>query len=128
MSNSLDTKLTAKVFTMAFESSASNRGMFYSDQASTYTSRNYRQLLWRYQMEQSVNRRGNCWIITRCRLIQEYKSRMGTTTGYRPFAETENAVVKYIIEYYSQVRPLSYNCSLTPNESEKSFSVSIKRK
>ena len=43
------------------------------------------------------------------------------TTGYRSFTEGENAVVKYIIGYYSQVRPHSYNGGLTPNELEKRY-------
>ncbi|AKK51563.1 hypothetical protein PPECC33_p3142 (plasmid) [Escherichia coli PCN033] len=30
--------------------------MFHSD-----TSRQFRQLLWRYQIRQSMSRRGNCW-------------------------------------------------------------------
>jgi putative transposase len=62
MSNSPETKLAAKALTMAFESRGRPKGvMFHSDQGSTYTSRNYRQLLWRCQIEQSMSRRGNCW-------------------------------------------------------------------
>ncbi|GAA6171998.1 hypothetical protein NBRC116592_16680 [Colwellia sp. KU-HH00111] len=38
----------------------------------------------------------------------------------------ENAVVKYIIGYYSQVRPHSYNGGLTPNESEKRYWLEYK--
>jgi putative transposase len=58
---SVDTTLAAKALSMAFESRGRPKGvMFHSDQGSTYTSRNYRQLLWRYQIEQSIGRRGNC--------------------------------------------------------------------
>ncbi|HBJ0382599.1 TPA: DDE-type integrase/transposase/recombinase, partial [Escherichia coli] len=32
-----------------------------SDQGSHYTSRQFRQLLWRYRIRQSMSRRGNCW-------------------------------------------------------------------
>lgn len=56
MFNSPDTKLTVKALTMAFESRR-----FHSDQGSTHTSRNYRQMSWLYQIEQSMSRRGNCW-------------------------------------------------------------------
>jgi putative transposase len=56
MSYSPDTKLAAKALSMAFESRRRPKGvMFHSDQGSTYTSRNYRQLLWRYQIEQSMS-------------------------------------------------------------------------
>jgi putative transposase len=62
MSYSPDTKLAAKALSMAFESRGRpSNVMFHSDQGSTYTSRNYRQLLWRYQIKQSMSRRGNCW-------------------------------------------------------------------
>ncbi|MBD3755972.1 MAG: DDE-type integrase/transposase/recombinase [Gammaproteobacteria bacterium] len=34
--------------------------MFHSDQGVQYSSLKYRQRLWRYQIEQSMSRRGNC--------------------------------------------------------------------
>jgi putative transposase len=58
----LKTKLVSKALTQAFESRGKPKGlMFHSDQGSQYTSRDYRQLLWHYHIEQSVSRRGNCW-------------------------------------------------------------------
>ncbi len=35
--------------------------MFHSDQGSHYTSKSFRQLLWRYRIKKSMSRRGNCW-------------------------------------------------------------------
>ena len=35
--------------------------MFHSDQGCHYTSLKFRQTLWRFQIEQSMSRRGNCW-------------------------------------------------------------------
>ncbi|RRW95750.1 hypothetical protein EGJ56_25510, partial [Pandoraea apista] len=32
-----------------------------SDQGGQYGSRKFRQRLWRYRIEQSMSRRGNCW-------------------------------------------------------------------
>ena len=62
LSYSPDTKLTTKALTMAFESRGRPKGiMFHSDQGSHYTSKNYRQVLWRYQIKQSMSRCGNCW-------------------------------------------------------------------
>ncbi len=128
MSNSPDTKLTAKALTMAFESRGRPKGvMFHSDQGSTYTSRKYRQLLLRCQIEQSMSRRGNCWDNSPMeRFFRSLKTEWIPTTGYRSFTEAENAVVKYIIGYYSRVRPHSYNGGLTPNESEKRYWLEYK--
>ncbi len=62
MSNSPDSALTGKALTMAYESRGKPSGvMFHSDQGCHYTSKKYRQLLWRYRITQSMSRRGNCW-------------------------------------------------------------------
>lgn len=62
MSFSPDSKLTMKALEMAWETRGKPVGvMFHSDQGSHYTSRQFRQLLWRYRIRQSMSRRGNCW-------------------------------------------------------------------
>ena len=62
MSFSPDSRLTMKALEMAWETRGKPGGvMFHSDQGSHYTSRQFRQLLWRYQIRQSMSRRGNCW-------------------------------------------------------------------
>lgn len=62
MSFSPDSRLTMKALEMAWETRGKPVGvMFHSDQGSHYTSRQFRQLLWRYRIRQSMSRRGNCW-------------------------------------------------------------------
>ena len=62
LSYSPDSALTEKALSMAFEARGKPKGvMYHSDQGSHYTSRSFRQLLWRYQIRQSMSRRGNCW-------------------------------------------------------------------
>jgi putative transposase len=101
--------------------------MFHSAQGSTYTSRNYRQLLWRYQIEKSMSCGGNCWDNSLMeRFFRSLKTEWVPTTGYRSFIEVENAVVNSIIGYYSTVGPHSYNGGLTPNESEKMYWLEYK--
>jgi putative transposase len=61
-SKSPDSALTAKALTMAYESRHRPEGvLFHSDQGSHYTSTSFRQYLWRYRINQSMSRRGNCW-------------------------------------------------------------------
>lgn len=56
MSFSPDSKLTIKVLEMAWETRGKPAGvMFHSDQGSHYTSRPFRQLLWRYRIRQSMS-------------------------------------------------------------------------
>jgi len=62
MSLSPDSRLTSQALYMAYEARGRPKGvMFHSDQGSHYTSRHFRQQLWRHQLTQSMSRRGNCW-------------------------------------------------------------------
>lgn len=57
-----DTDLVIKVFEMAYEQRGRpQQVLFYSGQGAQCASRLFRQRLWRYRMEQSMSRRGNCW-------------------------------------------------------------------
>lgn len=57
LSLSPDTTLTLKTLQMAWEMRGQPKGvMFHSDQGSHYTSLDYRQRLWRYQIVQSLSR------------------------------------------------------------------------
>lgn len=123
MSLSPDSKLTGKALTMAFESRGRPKEvLFHSDQGSHYTSRKYRQLLWRYQIKQSLSRRGNCWDNSPMeRFFRSLKTEWIPVNGYRNFAEAKAQIIRYITGYYSQLRPHQYNGGLTPNESERLF-------
>ncbi len=106
MSYSPDTNLTAKALTMAFESRGRPKNvMFHSDQGCHYTSKKYRQLLWRYQIKQSMNRRGNCWDNAPMeRFFRSFKSEWMPKIGYTSFNEAKAAVINYISGYYSKVK------------------------
>ena len=123
MSLSPDSELTCKALMMAFEARGRPKGLlFHSDQGSHYTSRRFRQQLWRYRIEQSMSRRGNCWDNAPMeRLFRSLKSEWIPTNGYHSFKDAEQAITDYLVGYYSQVRPHSYNGGLTPNESERLF-------
>ena len=123
VSLSPDSKLTGKALSMAFESRGRPKDvMFHSDQGSHYTSRKYRQLLWRYRIKQSLSRRGNCWDNSPMeRFFRSLKSEWIPESGYQSFAEAKEQIVRYITGYYSQIRPHQYNGGLTPNESERLF-------
>lgn len=128
MSLSPDSRLTGKALSMAYEARGKPRGvMFHSDQGSHYTSRKYRQLLWRYQIKQSLSRRGNCWDNSPMeRFFRSLKTEWIPTTGYCHFAEAQQKIIRYIIGYYCQLRPHQYNGGLTPNESERLFWLNSK--
>jgi putative transposase len=67
MSLSPNSQLTGQALSMAYERRGRpNNVMFHSDQGCHYTSTYFRQLLWRYQIKQSMSRRGNCWERAAC--------------------------------------------------------------
>lgn len=123
ISLSPDSDLTGKALTMAFEGRGKPKElMYHSDQGSHYTSRRFRQLLWCYQIKQSMSRRGNCWDNAPMeRFFRSLKTEWVPETGYRSFVEAKHAVTNYIIGYYSQVRPHQHNGGLSPNVAEQKF-------
>jgi len=123
MSYSPDSALTSKALSMAFETRGRPKGvMFHSDQGCHYTSKKYRQLLWRYRIKQSMSRRGNCWDNAPMeRFFRSFKTEWMPTVGYQSLVQANAAVVNYIMGYYSKVRPHQHNGGLTPNQSERRY-------
>ncbi|MDF7412654.1 IS3 family transposase [Providencia hangzhouensis] len=123
LSTSPDTQLTLKALQMAWEMRGQPKGlMFHSDQGSHYTSLEYRQRLWRYQITQSLSRRGNCWDNSPMeRFFRSLKHEWMPSMGYESLKEAERRIIGYITGYYSGIRPHWYNGGLTPNESERLF-------
>ena len=115
--------INRKALSMAFESRGKPKGvMFHSDQESHYTSRYYRQRLWRYQMKQSLSRQGNCWDNSPMeRLFKRLKTEWVPRNGYRYLSEVVRSVNDYVMRYYNTVRPHQYNGGLTPDESERRY-------
>lgn len=85
ISFSPDSKLTASALEMTWEARGKPDGvMFHSDQSSHYTSRQFRELLWRYRIKQSMSRRGNCRdnSLMEC-VFQSLKNEWVPVTGLR---------------------------------------------
>ena len=123
LSLSPDSALAKKALTMAYESRGNPDGvMFHSDQGCQYTSLAYRQQLWRYQMEQSMSRRGNCWDNSPMeRFFRSLKTEWVPETGYRTFEEAKANITDYIIGYYNRFRPHKNNGGLPPAVAEKKY-------
>lgn len=123
ISSSPNSQLTSKALRMAFESRGRPKGLlFHSDQGCHYTSLKFRQTLWRFQIKQSLSRRGNCWDNAPMeRFFRSLKTEWVPTTGYDSFNEAKREIMRYITGYYSQLRPHTFNDGLTPNETEARF-------
>jgi putative transposase len=118
LSNSPDSELTMQALMMAYESRGKPKDViFHSDQGTHYTSRKFRQRLWRYQITQSMSRRGNCWDNAPMeRFFRSLKTEWVPLIGYNNFNEAKRAIIAYIMNYYNQLRPHRYNAGISPNE------------
>ncbi len=128
MSLSPDSELTVNALRMAYESRGRPQNvMFHSDQGSHYTSRKYRHMLWKCQIKQSMSRRGNCWDNSPMeRFFRSLKTEWVPTYGYGSFAQAQQHIVKYLIGYYSQLRPHQHNDGMSPNRAEENYWINYK--
>lgn len=123
ISKNPDSELTKKALRMAYESRGKPyRVLFHSDQGCHYTSKSYRQLLWKYGMRQSLSRRGNCWDNAPTeRFFRSFKSEWMPKAGYSSFNLGVKAIHRYINDYYNRYRPHRNNNGLSPNEAEDQY-------
>jgi putative transposase len=128
MSLSPNSELTSNALRMAYESRGRPKGvMFHSDQGSHYTSREFRQTLWQCQITQSLSRRGNCWDNAPMeRFFRSLKTEWVPPYGYHSFEQAKHHIVKYIIGYYSQLRPHRHNAGASPNKKEEQYWINYK--
>lgn len=93
--------------------------MFHSDQGSHYTSIEFRQMLWRYRVKQSMSRRGYCWDNALMeRFFRSLKTEWMPVYGYANHGQAEADVLRYLTDYYNHQRPYSYNGYQTPVDAE----------
>jgi putative transposase len=128
ISNSPDSELTMQALMMEYESRGKPKDViFHSDQGTHYTSRKFRQRLWRYQITQSMSRRYNCWDNAPMeRYFRSLKTQWIPLIGYKNFNETKQAIINYIMDYYNKTRPHTYNDGISPNESERRYKLNYK--
>lgn len=120
MSKRPNTQLTSQALNVAFERRGKPTGvLFHRDQGCHYTSLQYRQLLWRYQIKQSLSRRGNCRDNSPMeRFFRSLKTEWVPHLGYSSFEEAKREAYRYITSYYNTVRPHSFNGGLAPTKAE----------
>lgn len=116
-----DAELVIKALDMAYEQRGKpQQVLFHSDQGSQYASRLFRQRLWRYRMEQSMSRRGNCWDNSPMeRLFRSLKSEWIPATGYVTASEAQRDISHYLMHRYNWVRPHQFNDGLPPAVAEE---------
>ncbi|HCK5608300.1 IS3 family transposase [Pseudomonas aeruginosa] len=116
-----DAELVIKALDMAYEQRGQpQQVLFHSDQGAQYASRLFRQRLWRYRMQQSMSRRGNCWDNSPTeRLFRSLKSEWIPSTGYLTAQEAQRDISHYLMHRYNWIRPHQFNDGLPPAVAEE---------
>ncbi|MCV0061852.1 IS3 family transposase [Pseudomonas aeruginosa] len=116
-----DAELVIKALDMAYKQRGKpQQVLFHSDQGSQYASRLFRQRLWRYRMQQSMSRRGNCWDNSPMeRLFRSLRSEWGPSTGYLTAQEAQRDISHYLMHRYNWIRPHQFNDGLPPAVAEE---------
>jgi len=123
LSLSPDSQLTISALKMAYSSRGEpKKVMFHSDQGMHYTSLKFKQTLWKFQIKQSMSRRGNCWDNAPMeRFFRSLKTEWIPKNGFTSFVDAQKEINTYIIQYYCSLRPHQHNNGKTPNEAERIF-------
>lgn len=89
-----DAELKIKALDIAHDQCGRSSGLlFNSDQGSQYASRLFRQRLWRYRINQSMSRRGNCWDYAPMeRVFRSLNTELIPTLGYRTAQEAQRDI------------------------------------
>jgi putative transposase len=125
LSDRPDAELVVKALDRAYEQRGKPTGvLFHSDQGSQYASRLFRQRLWRYRMEQSMSRRGNCWDNAPMeRVFRSLKSEWVPSLGYRSIPDARKDIGDYLMNYYNRQRPHTFNDGMPPVIAEEKLKI-----
>lgn len=125
MSAHPDAELVCKALEMASEQRNRPKGLlFHSDQGSQYASVKFRQCLWRYGIQQSMSRRGNCWDNAPMeRVFRSLKSEWIPHLGYMSYSQARQDISDYLMRHYNGVRPHQYNQGLSPVAAEEKLNL-----
>jgi putative transposase len=120
-----DAELVSRALDRAYQLRGKPKGvMFHSDQGSQYGSRMFRQRLWRYQIQQSMSRRGCCWDNAPMeRLFRSLKTEWIPSSGYDSLLAAQKDIGVYLMAYYNWQRPHTFNGGLSPAMKEKQLNL-----
>jgi putative transposase len=88
MSKTLDTQLATDALNMAIRRRAVSPAILHSDQGSTYATAEYRTLLSRHGIRQSMSRKGDCWDTQYTMKVDDRPSLTRAGIGQRALALT----------------------------------------
>lgn len=121
MSKTMSRHLVIDAFNMAWINRDEPEGLiFHSDRGSQYASNDFRDLLGRCCVSQSMSRAGDCWdnacsesFFASLKKEEVYMSPIYPTRKY-----AKDCIFEYIELFYNDYRPHSFNDGVSPNHFE----------
>lgn len=97
MSRSLDCQLAMDALNMAISRRGSGPALLHSDQGSTYAAAEYRALLGRHTIRQSMSRKGDCW-------DNALKTELVMHCDYKTRDQARASLFEYMEVFYNRQR------------------------
>ena len=125
MGRAVDCKLTIDALTMAIRQRGSAPAVLHSDQGSTYAAADYRALLQRYGIRQSMSRKADCWDNAPMEsFFHTLKTELVMHEDYRTRDQARASIFDYMEVFYNRQRrhssisyeaPLAFETQQSPN-------------
>jgi len=111
MSKALDAKLAMEALNMAIHQRGTAPAILHSDQGSTYAAADYRQLLTRHAIRQSMSRKGNCWDNAPMEsFFHTLKTELVMNCDYKTRDQARASLFDYMEVFYNRQRRHSTIC------------------
>lgn len=105
MSKTLDCQLAVDALTMAINKRGAVPSILHSDQGTTYSAVDYRELLKRYSIRQSMSRKGNCWDNAPMEsFFHTLKTELVMHCDYKTRDEARASLFEYMEVFYNRQR------------------------
>ncbi|MDX8403977.1 MAG: IS3 family transposase [Mariprofundaceae bacterium] len=105
MSKSIDSKLAMAALNMAINRRGSVPAILHSDQGSTYAAADYRSLLARHSIRQSMSRKGNCWDNAPMEsFFHSLKTELVMHCDYKTREQARSSLFEYMEVFYNRQR------------------------
>lgn len=121
MDDNMKTSLISNALKMAIKRRNPPSGLiFHSDRGSQYASYEYRDLLKKHEIKQSMSRKGNCWDNAVAEsFFNSLKTELIYQNKFKTKAQANQAIFEYIEIFYNRQRLHSYNGNLSPVDYEE---------
>jgi len=123
MSKSLDTRLAMDALNMAISRRGSGPEILHSDQGTTYAAADYRALLARHAIRQSMSRKGNCWDNAPMEsFFHSLKTELVMHCDYKTRDQARASLFEYMEVFYNRQRrhsTIRYEAPLAFEATEK---------